>query len=60
MADKNKARQIEEKIRQALEKLGKSLDQALDALANPRRLYPQPIPIPIDRPYRRRRRPADD
>ena len=57
MADKNKARQIEEKIRQALEKLGASLEKALDALAKPQRPVPQPVPI--DRPYRKKRRPAD-
>lgn len=55
MADKNKARQIEEKIRQALEKLGESIEETLDALANPRRPAAQPIPVPIDRPYRRKR-----
>lgn len=55
MADKNKARQIEEKIRQALEKLGKAIEKALDALANSRRPAAQPVPVPIDRPYRRNR-----
>jgi hypothetical protein len=54
MADRNKARQIEEKIRQALEKLGQSIEEALDALTKPRPAA-QPVPVPIDRPYRRRR-----
>lgn len=50
MADQNKARQIEEKIRQTLEKLG----EALDGWLNRRRLQPQPLPIPVDRPYRKK------
>jgi len=55
MADKNKAGQIEEKIRQALEKLSDSIEEALDALANSRRPAAQPVPVPIDRPYRQKR-----
>ena len=55
MTDNNKARQIEEKIRQALEKLGDAIEEALDALANPRRPAARPVPVPIDRPYRRKR-----
>lgn len=50
MADQSKARQIEEKIRQKLAKLG----QALDEWLNKQRLQPQPLPIPIDRPYRKK------
>lgn len=50
MADQNKARQIEEKIRQKWAQLG----EALDELINKRRLQPQPIPIPVDRPYHKR------
>ncbi len=50
MADKDKAHQIEEKIRQALEKLGEVLDDWLGK----QRLRPQPIPIPVDRPYRKK------
>ncbi len=48
MADQNKAKQIGEKIRQTWEKLG----EALDDYINRRSLRPQPIPIPVDRPYR--------
>lgn len=50
MADQKKARQIEEKIRQKLAKLG----QALDDWLNKQRLQPQLLPVPIDRPYRKR------
>ena len=50
MADQNKARQIEEKIRQKLAQLGEALDDWLKK----QRLQPQPIPIPIDRPYHRK------
>lgn len=56
MADTTKARQIEEKIRQALEKLGESLEKAVEAWARPRRLAPRPVPVPVDRPYRKRSR----
>ena len=52
MADKNKARQIEEQIRQALDKLGEALDEWLGG----QRLRPQPIPVPVDRPYRQKPR----
>lgn len=50
MADQNKARQIEEKIRQKLAQLGEALDEWL----NKQRLQPQPIPVPVDRPYRKK------
>lgn len=50
MADNNKKGQIEEKLRQILEKL----EEALDDLVGRRRVRPQPVPIPVDRPYRRR------
>jgi len=50
MADQSKARQIEEKIRQKWAQLG----EALDELINRRRLQPQLIPVPVDRPYRKR------
>ena len=52
MADKGKSKSVQEKIREALEKLGEALD---DWLAGSRP-HPQPIPIPVDRrPYGRRR-----
>ena len=51
MADQNKASQIEEKIRQALEKLGETMEEWLIRQG----LKPQPVPIPIDRPARKRR-----
>lgn len=47
--------QMKEKIRQALEKLGESLVEGLDAWLNKRRPYAQPIPIPIDQPQRKKR-----
>ncbi len=50
MADKNRTQSIQEKIRQALEKLGEALD---GWLPKPRL---QPRPVPIDRPYRRKER----
>lgn len=50
MADKNKKGQIEEKLRQILEKL----EEALDELVGRRHVRPQPVPIPVDRPYRKR------
>jgi hypothetical protein len=50
MADQNKARQIEEKIRQKLAQLGEALDEWL----NKQRLQPQPLPVPVDRPYRKK------
>jgi hypothetical protein len=49
MADKSKAREIEEKIRQALDQLG----EALDAWLNKRRPVLAPVPVPVDRPHRR-------
>lgn len=52
MADTRKANEIQEKIRQALEKLGDALDEWL----NQRRRAAQPIPVPVDRPLQRRRR----
>ena len=52
MADKNKSKSVQEKIRETLEKLGETLD---DWLAGTRP-QPQPIPIPVDRrPHGRRR-----
>ena len=50
MSDQKKAHQLREKIRQTLEKLGEALDEWL----NRQRLQPRPIPIPVDRPYRKR------
>jgi hypothetical protein len=51
MADKYKADQVQDKIRQAMEKLGEALDRWLK---NAQPVY-QPIPVPVDRrPYRRR------
>jgi hypothetical protein len=50
MADKNKAKQVEEKIRQALEQLGQAVEKALDSWLNKQRPTLHPIPIPIDRP----------
>ncbi|MCB0193103.1 MAG: hypothetical protein KDJ65_14260 [Anaerolineae bacterium] len=52
MADQGKSKSVQEKIREALEKLGEALDDWL-AGARPQ---PQPIPVPVDRrPYGRRR-----
>ena len=48
MADTNKANQVQEKIRQALENLGKSLDEWLRR----RNRLLEPVPVPLDRPYR--------
>jgi hypothetical protein len=56
MANKNKTRPIEEKIQQALEKLGKSLEEVLGALSNQRQPHVQPVPVRVDRPYQKRRR----
>ncbi len=50
MADNNKAKQVEEKIRQALEQLGQALEEALDSWLNKQRPALRPVPIPIDRP----------
>ena len=50
MADQERANQIEEKIRQALKKLGEALDNWLGK----NRLRPRHIPVPIDRPHRKR------
>lgn len=50
MADAQKAEGIQEKIRQALEKLGDLLDEWL----NQGQPAPQPVPVPVDRPYRKR------
>ena len=52
MADTHKANEVQEKIRQALENLGNALDEWL----NQRRRATQPIPLPVDRPLRRRRK----
>jgi len=49
MADKNKASEVQEKIRQVLEKLG----QALDEWLNQAKPATQPVPVPVNRPYRR-------
>ena len=51
MADTHKANEVQEKIRQALEKLGEALDEWL----NNRRRATRPIPVPVDQPYRRRK-----
>ena len=47
MTKQSKKNRLREKIRQALEKLGQTLDEWLP---KPRL---QPKPVPIDRPYRR-------
>lgn len=51
MAQQKKS-QVEEKIRQVLKKLGEALADLLDK----KHLNPQPIPIPVDRSYQRRKR----
>ena len=52
MSTQNSTTRIEEKIRQALEKLG----EAVDGWLTRQGLKPQPVPIPIDRsPHRRKR-----
>jgi hypothetical protein len=51
MADKNTANSLKEKFRQALENLGKAIDEWLVR----QRLKPQLAPIPIDSPHRRRK-----
>lgn len=53
MADNNKAKQVEEKIRQALEQLGQALEEAVGSWLNKQRPALRPIPIPIDRPQRK-------
>ena len=53
MANIHKTFDIKEKIRQTLEKLG----EALDEWFNKQRLQPRPVPIPVDRPYRKKRNP---
>ena len=50
MADKKKASEVQEKIRQVLEKLGEALDEWLQK----NRPAVQPVPVPVDRPYRRK------
>jgi hypothetical protein len=50
MADAQKAGGIQDKIRQALERLGEMLDEWLNQ-SQPAR---QPIPVPVDRPTRKR------
>ena len=52
MANKNSISQVGEKIRQALEKLREAMEEWLGKQG----LTPQPIPIPIDRPHRKRRK----
>ena len=53
MANSNKASQVEEKIRQALEKLGEAMNEWLTRQG----LKPQPVPIPIDRPSQKKEAP---
>ena len=53
MAQLNKASQVEEKIRQAMERLGEAVDEWLTRQG----LKPSPVPIPIDRPPHKRRIP---
>ena len=43
---------VGQKIRETLEKLGEALDEWLTKQG----LKPQPVPIPLDRPNRKRRR----
>lgn len=50
MADSKKADSVQEKIRQVLEKLGDALDDWL----NRTRPAPRRVPVPVDRPYRRK------
>ena len=50
MPKQDRVEQVQEKIQQVLEKLGAALDQWI----NKNGLKPQPIPIPLDRRYRRR------
>jgi len=50
MADSRKAQGIQEKIRQALEQLGELFDEWL----NQNRPARQPVPVPVDRPFRKR------
>jgi hypothetical protein len=50
MVDQNRVKQVGEKIRQTWERLS----EALDAYLNRQRLQPQPIPVPVDRPYRKK------
>ena len=53
MAQLYKASQVEEKIRQAMEKLGEAVDEWLTRQG----LKPSPVPIPIDRPPHKRKIP---
>ena len=54
MADQGKSKSVQEKIREALEKLGEAVEDWL-AGSRPKPAL-QPIPIPVDRrPYGRRR-----
>jgi hypothetical protein len=50
VADQNKAARVREKIQEMLEKLG----EALDEWFRQPRLKPQSVPIPVDRPHRKR------
>ena len=50
MSNQDRAEQVQEKIQQVLRKLGTALDQWI----NRKGLKPQPIPIPLDRRYRKR------
>jgi len=50
MADRKKADSVQEKIRQVLEKLGEALDDWL----NRTQPVPRRVPVPVDRPYRRK------
>lgn len=50
MANQQKSETIKEKIQQALEELGAALDKWI----NQQRPQAQPIPVPIDRPVRKK------
>ncbi len=50
MSNKNRNSSIQEEIEQVLEKLGEALNDWL----NKNGLKQKPIPIPIDKPYRKR------
>jgi hypothetical protein len=49
MAKPNKVHQLQEKIRQTVEKLGEALNEWLTK----QRPQPQRVPVPIERPYRK-------
>jgi len=50
MTNQDQLNLFKEKMRQTLEKLGEALDEWL----NKRRPQTQPIPVPMDRPARRK------